>query len=786
LLGTDEDVCLRTERSMAALSCCHPDNNTNRNHTMAVKKKERGRRSGVQAAASLHQRAACDLLAKDYNYLFRLSGSDRSLLDAHHATLVAAAAGFAEKFYNYLFDNPDIADVLYAHERAGGDVGLFARSELQILLNSIASTDLRDRVDILLENGRAHLEHRIKPAWVIGAYHLFIDYLRGLLPTLVMPDEERVALESLLIRMLLHDLGLTLEGYWTCAGDELRGELAHESGRFGQVEDLLAGIPHYLWSVDILANSISYANYPLRVLYECVMDCPFPCLPDTHAEDGQLLLSAWQDAVNGKSCQVEVRISLAGSAEHWYRVALYPAAGSQGRPAIVHCVLEDIDKQVAERRQLQQLATADDLTGLPNRALWTDHLNMALAAARRAPGSQMVVISIDINQFKMYNDTLGRDVGDILLRNISERLKSIVRESDSLSRLGGDQFGILLQPVLNINEATERVITKILDSFDIPFTYKDKQLWVSLTLGISCFPGDGDNEETLLINAESAMQRAKRNGLPYQYYDPANDVTAAQQLHYSGQIKTAIDNNEFTLHYQPQVELQTSRIVGAEALLRWDHPVEGTVMPQRIIPVAEQLGMITPITDWVLVTALRQCRQWKCKGLDIPVSVNVSARSFQNPRLLDKIKWALREANVEGDCLEIEITEATLMQDIARASDVLNRLNDTGITIAIDDFGTGYSSLSYLKTLPIDTLKIDQSFIMDIAFDEQDVAIVRTIIDLGHNLGFKVVAEGVENVRAWDLLISLDCDVAQGFHISRPLAEDLFTSLISGTDRLPL
>lgn len=478
-------------------------------------------------------------------------------------------------------------------------------------------------------------------------------------------------------------------------------------------------------------------------------------------------------------------MSLAGSEEHWYRIALYPSAACQEHPAIVHCVLEDINHQVAERRQLQQLATADDLTGLPNRALWVDHLNMALAASRRVPGSQVVVISLDINHFKMYNDTLGRDVGDILLRNISERLKSIVRESDSLSRLGGDQFGILLQPVHNISEATERVITKILDSFDIPFIHREKQLWVSLTLGISCFPGDGDSEETLLINAESAMQRAKRNGLPYQYFDPANDVTAAQHLRYSGQIKTAIENNEFTLHYQPQVDLRTSRVIGAEALLRWEHPVEGTVMPRRIIPVAEQLGMITSITDWVLVTALRQCRQWKFEGLDIPVSVNVSARSFQNPRLLDKIKWALHEADVEGGCLEIEITEATLMQDIERASETLNRLNDMGITIAIDDFGTGYSSLSYLKILPIDTLKIDQSFITGIAFDRQDIAIIRTIIDLGHNMGFKVVAEGVENIRAWELLVSLGCDVAQGFHISHPLTQEHFTSLVMGMDRLP-
>ncbi|MEZ5540492.1 MAG: EAL domain-containing protein [Pseudomonadota bacterium] len=752
-----------------------------------MKRPELGEYSGTRAAVNgRHVRAVSEQLARDYNYLFRLAEDDTRLLQKHHALLVTATAGFAEKFYDYLFDNPDIADVLYAYERAGGDVGMYARSELQHLVNAICPTGLRERVAQLLEAGRQHQERCIRPAWLIGAYELFIDYLHHRLPALIPLHAERMALESLLVRILLHDLGLTLEGYWSNASDELRRELAHESGCHARTEELLAGIPYYLWSVDVGTNTIRYASFPLRMLYAQDMDCPFPCLSDTHAEDGARLLSAWQDAVNGMACQIEARMTLADAAEHWYRVALYPDNDSLGRPAVVHCVLEEFDRQIAERRHLQQLATTDALTGLPNRALWNDHLNLALAASRRVPGSQFVVISLDINQFKMYNDTLGRDVGDILLKDISERLSSIVRESDSLSRLGGDQFGIMLQPVHHINEATERVIAKILDCFDLPFTYRDKQLWVSLTLGIACFPGDGDSEETLLHNAESAMQRAKRNGLPYQYFDPANDVSAVQQLRYSGQIKSAIDNNEFTLHYQPLVELQTASVVGAEALLRWEHPLEGMVMPQRIIPVAEQLGMITSITDWVLVTALRQCRSWQQEGLAIPVSINVSARSFQNPRLLDKITWALREAGVEGDCLEIEITEATLMQDIERATEVLERLNDAGVTIAIDDFGTGYSSLSYLKALPIDTLKIDQSFIQDIAFDRQDIAIVRTIIDLGHNLGFKVVAEGVENVRAWNLLTSLGCDVAQGFHISQPVAGTRFSALLAHGGRLPL
>jgi diguanylate cyclase (GGDEF)-like protein len=541
-----------------------------------------------------------------------------------------------------------------------------------------------------------------------------------------------------------------------------------------------------MWSVDVLKNCVSYANFPLHALYAGKLDAPFPSIDDTCVEDRQQLLTAWQDAVSGNPGRVEVRMSLAEGEIHWYRISLYPAANRQGRIRTVHCMLEDIHYQINERIQLQQLATSDRLTGLPNRAMWTDHLNMALAASRRAPGSRVVVISLDINQFKMYNDTLGHEVGDILLRDVAERLNSIVRESDSLARLGGDQFGILLQPVSNTREACERVITKVLDAFDIPFSHKDKQLCVSLTLGIACFPEDGASEDVLLTNAESAMQRAKRNGLPYQYFDPLNDVSSVQQLHYSGQMRVALDNDEFELHYQPLVDLQSSRITGAEALLRWEHPAEGLVMPQRIIPVAEQLGMMAPITDWVLVTALRQCRHWICCGTGITVSVNVSARSFQNPRLPDKIKRALDEAGVSGDHLEIEITEATLMQDIELATDIFSRLSDLGVTIAIDDFGTGYSSLAYLKRLPIHTLKIDQSFIMDIAFDHQDISIVRSIIELGHNLGYKVVAEGVENRKAWDLLVSLGCDTAQGFHICKPLSDDHFSSMLTEPGRLPV
>ena len=746
---------------------------------MADKKKHRKKRAREHPSAAGRQQALSDFQVKEYNYVLRILPQESKLLDSYREQLAAGTAGFAEVYYNFLFDNPDVAGVLYSYEKGGGDVGMLVRRELESLLASITDTAGNNRESDLVATGAALFENCFRPVWVIASYNLLTSYMSKLIAEMEIPSSEKTTLESVINTLLLRDMGLTLEGFWRASHETVRKELVHVADDLGTVEDLLSGLPQYIWSVDIKSNKVIYANYPLQSLYSESLEAPIPCLADTHADDQQQLLSTWQNAVSGNHNYAEVRMTLAGGEQHWYRISLYPSLNRLGKPVLMHCILEDINHLISERKLLERLATTDRLTDLPNRALWADHLNLALAASRRAPGSQIVVISLDINQFKMYNDTLGRDVGDILLRDVACRLNSIIRESDSLARLGGDQFGILLQPVNNARTATERVITQILDSFDMPFTTQDKQLCISLTMGISFFPEDGTNEESLLSNAESAMHRAKRNGLPYQYFDPRNDVSPVEQLRYSGQIRTALDNNEFLLHYQPQVDIQTSRIIGAEALLRWEHPVEGTVMPQRIIPVAEQLGMITSITNWVLVTALRQCKQWSHEGISIPVSVNVSARSFQNPRLLEKIEWALQEADVSGECLEIEITEATLMQDLDHAADVLNRLSESGVTIAIDDFGTGYSSLSYLKRLPIHTLKIDQSFIMDVAFDQQDVAIVRSIIDLGHNLGYKVIAEGVENSMAWDVLNKLGCDTAQGFHISKPLAENHFSSWLA-------
>jgi len=741
---------------------------------MAENNKTGRRGTNDDGCAGAGQQSRADVDTREYKYVLHISNDELAFLNRFRDAIVAGTARFAEVHYNYLFDNPDIADRLYADERDGGDVSETIRSELAFMLDVLSVHEEGKRETELIRAGEQRYARGMKPVWVTGAYLRFIEFLHDLFAEQDIAAADRERLQDILIRLSLRDIGLISEGYWSAALQESRSEMAHVCREHARIEGLLAEIPHLLWSVDVRSNRIQYGNFPLHALYPEGVDAPFPFLGSTHAEDQQALLTAWQDAVNGKAAAREVRIALAGGPEHWYRLALYPSLDQRGRSAQVHCLLEDINSVISERRQLEQLSTTDTLTRLPNRTLWADHLKLALASARRVPGSEIAVISLDINHFKMYNDTLGRNIGDLLLQEIAERLRSVVRESDSLARLGGDQFGILLSSVNDARTASERVITQVLESFDVPFTCSDKQLCVSITMGAACFPDHGANEKALLTNAESAMYRAKRNSLPFQFFDPVSDFSPAEQLRYSGQIRSALDNNEFILHYQPQVDLLTARITGAEALLRWQHPLEGTVYPKRIIPVAEQLGMISPITDWVLVTALKQCKQWSRNGNAVPVSVNVSARSFQGPRLVDKIRWCLDEAEMSGDSLEIEITEATLMLDLERAADVLARLSDFGVSIAIDDFGTGYSSLSYLKRLPIHTLKIDQSFIIDVAFDNQDIAIVRSIIDLGHNLGYKVVAEGVESETAWDMLCKLGCDSAQGYHVSQPLPEKHF------------
>lgn len=431
--------------------------------------------------------------------------------------------------------------------------------------------------------------------------------------------------------------------------------------------------------------------------------------------------------------------------------------------------------------QQETLSTIDSLTQLANRTLWHDRLGQAINAARRSGDHHIVLMIIDLNHFKIINDTLGHPAGDDILRETAQRLTSALREADTLSRLGGDEFGVLLPNHVAPWQAARSVAQKILACFAHPFGSKQDELFVSAAIGISVYPDDGDTVSSLVSHAEIAMYRAKRENTDFCFYQSSADHHQVAQLQLSSQLHHALENQEFELHYQPKIDLQHNRLCGVEALLRWRHPQRGLLAPDHFISLAEQTGLITPITEWVLNTALQQHRDWQSIGQNIPVSVNVSALSFQNPQLVEKIQDALRWSGVSSHSLEIEITENTLLSGINHCSDTVAALSQLGVRIAIDDFGTGYSSLSYLRQLPIDTLKIDKSFVQNMQENHSDAVIVRSIIELGHNLGFVVVAEGVETDNACKILHHLHCDIAQGYFTGMPMGDIELTNWLYET-----
>ncbi|MFC1748391.1 putative bifunctional diguanylate cyclase/phosphodiesterase [Pseudomonadota bacterium] len=415
-----------------------------------------------------------------------------------------------------------------------------------------------------------------------------------------------------------------------------------------------------------------------------------------------------------------------------------------------------------------RLATTDILTGLANRTLWYDRVNQAVAMAKRSPSKNVVLMQLDLNLFKCINDTLGHSAGDMVLRQVAKRLKATLRDGDTLARMGGDEFGILLPLEDDGRKAAETVAQKVQRCFLKPFPFGGHQLYLGLSVGIAIHPEDSSDPDTLVRQADMAMYTSKKNNSSYEYYTPDLDEPS-KRLHLVSQMKQGLHNQEFELHFQPKIDLLNDQTNGFEALMRWHHPQQGDLLPDTFIPIAEKMGLIHELTEWALADALKQSKTWQKEGIHAPVAVNLSAHSFQDKTFLKHILSALDIAETTPELLELEITENTLMSNIDGAADTLRALSSIGVAIAIDDFGTGYSSLSYLKKLPIDQLKIDKSFVIDMDSDKSDAAIVRSVIDLGHNLGIKVVAEGVEKPECITMLKDLGCDSAQGFHIGKPM-----------------
>ena len=442
-------------------------------------------------------------------------------------------------------------------------------------------------------------------------------------------------------------------------------------------------------------------------------------------------------------------------------------------------VARDITERKIAEDTINFQAYHDLLTKLPNRALLRDRLSLAITQAKRED-EMLAVMFLDLDRFKNINDSLGHVVGDELLQQVSTRLKSCIREGDTLARFGGDEFTLLLPKIAKGKEDISKIAEKINEVLKDPFVVDNNELYVSASIGISIYPRDGTNMDSLIKHADIAMYHVKDTGKNnYKFYSTDMTTPYFQNLSLETGIHKALENDEFDLMYQPQINIRTGEIVGVEALLRWDHPEHGAITPAEFIPFAEETGMIVEIGHWVLRNACAELKRWRDAGLpEIRMSINMSARQLAEKGIVSHISHLLRDLGIPGHCLEIEITENTIMNDMDSVIHKLKALSKKGVYIAIDDFGTGYSSLSYLHKLPIQTLKIDRAFIKEVNMKHSGNSIINTIVAMAKGLNLNVIAEGVETQQQLDYLQSIDCSEAQGFLFGKPLTADIITQLL--------
>ena len=454
---------------------------------------------------------------------------------------------------------------------------------------------------------------------------------------------------------------------------------------------------------------------------------------------------------------------------------------SRGRPCGRVWAFRDLTELVSAGRKIEALSNTDTHTGLPNRHQLGDGLAEAIEQARRGTGT-LALLLLDLDRFKQINDSLGREVGDQVLLDCAERLKECLRQGDLVARVGGDQFAMLVRDA--DERGAEAAAQRALAAISQPCNVDGMQFTLTCSIGVALFPADGLDQDLLFLHAESAMQRAKQCGrASFRFHEAHQDADMRQRMRLDHAMRQALASQRFRLHYQPQIDMKTGRVVGAEALIRWRDPELGEVSPGQFIPVAEDSGFIIAIGDWVLEAAVRQTARWRDAGWRMPVSVNVSALQFQQSGFVERVKGVLTEHQLDGDLLELELTESILVHEADTALERLSQLSQMGVRLAIDDFGTGYSSLAYLKRFPIDRLKIDRSFVKGLPGDESDSAIVRAIVQLAQALSMTVIAEGVETEPQRALLLSMGCDEFQGFLFAPALDALSFESRVRPAGR---
>jgi diguanylate cyclase (GGDEF)-like protein/PAS domain S-box-containing protein len=586
-------------------------------------------------------------------------------------------------------------------------------------------------------------------------------------------DEQLVEL----VAVVATQLGILFQR--RAAEDSLR----ESDERFRQ---LVAHIPEVFWISDAQQLTLSYLSPAVETMTGLtaaeLQGCDW--LHVVHPDDRERVSREWLRHGELGTFDVEFRIVHRDGTERWAQSRAFPIRDAQGELHRIAGITEDITERKRYQERLLHLAHYDQLTDLPNRVLFYDRLKQTIAQARRNAWI-IGVVFIDVDRFKIVNDTLGHAGGDTLLRNISERLTACLRPGDTVGRLGGDEFAVILSALAAPQDAG-LVAGQILKALSAPFHVGDNETYTTVSVGIALYPSDSDDIDTLIRNADMAMYDAKAaGGDGYRFYTAEMNERALEKTQLERKLRHALEREEFLLHFQPKADIVTGEISGCEALLRWQSPEDGLVSPDRFIPLLEETGMIVPVGVWVLRAACAQVRAWQnARVRPVPIAINLSARQFQQQDLVAVIAKTLSEHGVAARFLELEITESAAIQNADASIAALRALKVLGVAIAIDDFGTGYSSLSYLKRLPVDTVKIDRAFITDLATNPEDASIAQAIINMAHNLGLKVVAEGVETASQLSFLGSHGCDQMQGYYFSRPLPAAAMTELLNEGRRL--
>jgi diguanylate cyclase (GGDEF)-like protein/PAS domain S-box-containing protein len=603
----------------------------------------------------------------------------------------------------------------------------------------------------------------------------------------------RAGAQDYLRKSNLHRLPAIIDRELQNSAERRVQQTAHAQLRESELRlhSILATLEDIIWSIDLKTQRLVYLNPAAVKIYgvpaTAFLDGSVDWLDMVHPDDRDKMRQSFKEVSKVGNLTTEYRIVRPDGEIRWIHDRAQVVSNDAGTRIRVDGIARDVTEQKSSQARLFKAANFDSLTGLPNRIMLNERLNRALL--REDGGTNLVaLLFVDIDRFKVINDSMGHEAGDDLLRQIADRLSLALRAGDTLARLGGDEFVIILPDLMRASDA-EKVCRNLMRAIEPPVELHGHPIYCTASMGVALYPHDGSDAGTLLKHADLAMYRAKKEGRnTLRFYNHEEGGAATNRLELERELRAALVNGEFELHYQPQVCLaESGRITGFEALVRWRHPQRGLLSPLEFIPIAEETGLIVPIGTWVLHEACRQARLWNTEfDPDLGISANLSARQFSGSDLVDAVTRALRDSGLDSRNLELEITESLLMQDAAKSVRVLRQLKAMGISIAVDDFGTGYSSLAYLKRFPLDVIKIDRSFVSDICDDADDAAICASILALAHALRMKVVAEGVETASQLAFLRMHRCEVMQGYLFSKPLPADDATALLRSGRRQSL